>query len=94
MLCSFRGRCLFRVYMKSKPAKYGIKILCLCDSRNHYLYNAFIYTGKTESIRTDVSIPTRTVLELVGPLKNSNRNITADNWFSSIELVDKLKKWA
>ncbi|KAL0893983.1 hypothetical protein ABMA27_014057 [Loxostege sticticalis] len=92
MLCPFRGRCLFRVYMKSKPAKYGIKILCLCDSKTHYLYNAFIYTGKSESRRTDLSIPTRTVLDLVEPLKNSNRNITADNWFSSIELVDKLKE--
>lgn len=48
MLCPFRGRCLFRVYMKSKPARYGIKVMCLCDAKTHYLYNAFIYTGKTE----------------------------------------------
>jgi hypothetical protein len=30
-LVGFRGRCCFRVYMPSKPAKYGIKIWMLCD---------------------------------------------------------------
>lgn len=46
MLVPFRGRCKFRVYIKSKPARYGIKIQCLCDARTFYLYNAFIYSGK------------------------------------------------
>lgn len=93
MLCPFRGRCLFRVYMKSKPARYGLKVLCLCDAKTHYLYNAFIYTGKTETNRRDgLSIPTQTVLTLTDPVKGTHRNITGDNWFSSIELVDKLKE--
>lgn len=93
MLCPFRGRCLFRVYMKSKPAKYGIKIMCLCDSKTHYLYNAFIYSGKSDSRgRNDLSIPTQNVLYLAKPVFNTNRNITGDNWFSSIELVDQLKQ--
>lgn len=46
MLVPFRGKCKFRMYMKSKPAKYGLKIMCLCDAKTHYLINAFIYTGK------------------------------------------------
>ncbi|XP_050526600.1 uncharacterized protein LOC126897224, partial [Daktulosphaira vitifoliae] len=33
MLVAFRGRCRFRIYMKSKPNKYGIKIMCLCDAK-------------------------------------------------------------
>lgn len=91
MLCPFRGKCFFRIYMKSKPAKYGIKIMCLCDSKTHYLYNAFIYTGKsTSNRRGQVSIPTQNVLKLAEPLFGTKRNITADNWFSSVELVDKL----
>ena len=41
-LVPFRGRCKFKQYMPSKPAKYGIKIFWLCDSfmpfaRRHYL---------------------------------------------------------
>lgn len=33
-----------------------------------------------------------TVLKLVEHIENTNRNITADNWFTAIELVDELKK--
>lgn len=47
MLIGFRGRCVFRMYIKSKPRKYGLKIMCLCDAKRHYLLNAFIYSGKT-----------------------------------------------
>lgn len=78
--------------MKSKPARHGLKVLCLCDAKTHYLYNAFIYTRKSGTRRKgELSIPTQT-LQLAEPVMRSNRNITGDNWFSSIELVDKLKK--
>ena len=93
MLVGFRGRCPFRMYMKAKPVKYGIKIMCLCDSKTHYLVNAFVYTGKTnEPNPLKLSIPTRSVLTLVEPIANSNRNVTGDNWFTSLELVTELKK--
>ncbi|KAF0695463.1 piggyBac transposable element-derived protein 4-like [Aphis craccivora] len=73
ILVPFRGRCSFRMYMKSKPNKYGLKVMCLCDAKNHYLYNAFIYCGKN-------NVP------------NPKKNITGDNWFSSIELITELKR--
>nr|CAI5836442.1 unnamed protein product [Callosobruchus analis] len=93
MLVPFRGKCKFRMYMKSKPAKYGLKIMCLCDARTHYLINAFIYTGKNVLRRNPkkLSIPTLDVLDLVSPIENTNRNITGDNWFTSNELVSELK---
>lgn len=31
-------------------------------------------------------------MNLVQPILNTNRNITADNWFSSVQLVDELKE--
>ena len=31
-LLSFRGRCVFRMYMKDKPDKYGLKIVTLNDA--------------------------------------------------------------
>ena len=93
MLVPFRGRCLFRVYMKSKPNKYGIKVMCLCDAKRHYLLNAFIYSGKWDTPNPrKLTIPTMNVLSLIPPVANSNRNITGDNWFSSVELVDELKR--
>ena len=93
MLVGFRGRCLFRMYIKSKPQKYGLKIMCLCDAKRHYLLNAFIYSGKWNSPNPrKLSIATQNVLSLVMPYAHSHRNITGDNWFSSVELVDELLK--
>ncbi|GBP26784.1 hypothetical protein EVAR_81149_1 [Eumeta japonica] len=37
-------------------------------------------------------VPTQCVLRLTQPIEGSNRNVTADNWFSSIELIDELAK--
>lgn len=95
MLIAFRGRCSFRMYLKNKPDKYGLKLQCICDAKTHYLLNAFVYTGKdTHSGNPNpkkLSIPTQDVLSLIPPIANSNRNITGDNWFTSLELVNELK---
>lgn len=98
MLISFRGRCRYKVYMPKKPAKYGLKILALTDAKTHYFLNGYIYTGKNcdgEGLAQDekkLLVPTQSVLRLIRPIENTNRNITADNWFSSIELVRELRK--
>ncbi|CAH2000050.1 unnamed protein product [Acanthoscelides obtectus] len=97
MLVAFRGRCKFKIYMPKKPARYGIKIMCLTDARNNYLYNAYIYAGKGLDSLTlsanerKLKIPTQSVIRLVGPIKKTNRNVAADNWFSSVELVQHLQ---
>lgn len=41
-LLSFRGRCKFRMYIKSKPDKYGIKIITMNDAKTFYLVILFI----------------------------------------------------
>ncbi|UYV83115.1 hypothetical protein LAZ67_22002256 [Cordylochernes scorpioides] len=93
MLVGFRAKCPFKIYIPSKPNKYGIKIVILADSRTHYMYNAMVYTGKSKTPKSkELSLPTQIVLDISRPLWKSNRNITADNWFTSIELVDKLKE--
>ncbi|KAL1276879.1 hypothetical protein QQF64_023552 [Cirrhinus molitorella] len=45
-LLGFRGHCLFKQYMPSKPAKYGLKIWAACDAKSSYSYNMQVYTGK------------------------------------------------
>ncbi|KAG5887411.1 hypothetical protein JTB14_024610 [Gonioctena quinquepunctata] len=96
ILVSFRGRVRFKMYMPKKPCKYSIKIMALTDARNSYLFNAYIYAGKdSDGIELDpefkkLSKPTQAVLRLARPLFGTNRNITADNWFSSVELADLL----
>lgn len=41
----FRGRCAFRVYMKGKPCRYGIKVWAAVDAQTSVLTNFDIYTG-------------------------------------------------
>lgn len=97
-LIPFRGRCLFRMFMPKKPAKYGIKLMCLTDAHNSYLLNSYIYVGKDSDGKTlpdeerKFGKPTQSVVRLAAPIVGTNRNITADNWFSSIELVTELGK--
>lgn len=40
-LLSFRGRCKFRMYIKSKPDKYGMKLITLNDAETFYLVSYF-----------------------------------------------------
>ncbi|XP_030745477.1 uncharacterized protein LOC115874468 [Sitophilus oryzae] len=94
MLVAFRGRCKFRMYLKSKPDKYGLKMQCLVDTKTHYLLNSFIYSGK-DTHKTNprkLDIPTLDGLALIPPISGNNRNVTADNWFSSVELIRELRK--
>lgn len=88
MLVPFRGRCKFKMYIPKKPAKYGINIMSLTDARTHYLSNVCIYFGKNSD---GVSL-TNEEKRLSKILEGSRRNITADNWFSSLQLVEELKK--
>ena len=97
-LIPFRGRCPFRMYMPNKPARYGIKLICLTDAHNSYLLNAYIYVGKDSDGKCltkeeqKLLKPTQAVIHVAQPIINTNRNVTADNWFSSIELVQELHK--
>lgn len=97
MLVSFRGRCAFKMFMPKKPDKYGIKLMCVTDAQTNYLFNAYVYSGRDSdgnglsNEEKTFPKPTQATIRLVRPLYGSNRNITGDNWFSSIELVKKLK---
>lgn len=51
------------------------------------------YTGKDNRIKRrpgDLPLPVQYVLRLTESIRGSNRNVTADNWFSSLELTDAL----
>ncbi|XP_063226688.1 piggyBac transposable element-derived protein 4-like [Bacillus rossius redtenbacheri] len=90
-LCVYRGRCSFKVYIPSKPGKYGIKIWCAVDCENGYLVNLQIYTGKSCDGR-EVNQGKRVVTDLVKHLAQSGRNITTDNFFTSFDLGQELLK--
>lgn len=52
-LVPFRGRCSFRQYIPSKPAKYGIKVWALCDATSKYAWNMEVYLGRANNTQPE-----------------------------------------
>jgi len=77
-MLSFQGRCSFKMYLPSKPDKYGIKIFALTCSHCYFLWNASIYKGRQ---RTGIehNLAANVVKKLVEPWSKSGSNITMDN---------------
>lgn len=91
MLLALRGRCPFRQYIPSKPAKYGLKVFAVCDAKTYYTSNLEIYPGKQNDGPYNLSnSPSDVVKRLVEPIKGSNRNVVMDNWFMSVPLMSCL----
>lgn len=90
-LLGFRGRCPFRMYIPNKPAKYGIKLVLINDSKTKYLLGGIPYLGK-EMVedRGNLQLGHYYTKELTRPYHGSNRNVTTDNWFTSVPLVSDL----
>lgn len=91
---AFRGNCLFHQYIPSKAAKYGLKVFALVSSSNFYTTNLEVYVGVQPDgpMRTS-NKPYDLVTRLVDPLSGTKRNITTDNWFTSLPLaVDLLEQ--
>ncbi|XP_045548081.1 piggyBac transposable element-derived protein 4-like [Salmo salar] len=74
-LVPFRGRCPFRHYMPSKPAKYGIKIRVPCDAQSSYAWKMQVYTGKPTSGCPEKNQGMRVVLDVTDGLKGHNSEL-------------------
>ncbi|GBP21878.1 PiggyBac transposable element-derived protein 4 [Eumeta japonica] len=90
-LVGFRGRCPFRMYIPNKPNKYGLKLVMIADSSTKYMCNAIPYMGKNTNTGNE-PLANYFVKELCKPYQGSNRNITMDNWFTSVPLAAELLK--
>lgn len=89
-LVAFRGRCPFKQYMPSKPAKYGLKIWAACDANSSYALNLQVYTGKPVGGAPERNQGMRVVLDMAQGLRG--HNITCDNFFTSYNLGQELLK--
>ncbi|KAK4315669.1 hypothetical protein Pmani_013118 [Petrolisthes manimaculis] len=91
-LLAFRGRAVFRMYIQKKPAKYGLKLILCCDNKSKYLLGAIPYVANQEPPpQGDLSLGHYYVRQLTRPYHQSNRNVTVDNWFTSIPLAMDLQ---
>ncbi len=93
MLVGFCGQCPFCQYIPSKPAKYGIKIYSMVDSRTYFTYNMEVYCGQQPvgEYRVD-NRPFKVVNRLIAPVSGSGWSAVVDNWFMSYKLADELKR--
>ena len=91
-LYPYRGHTKFTWYIPSKPAKYGIKIWWICDAENAYPLKGIIYTGKVGNVQRK-NQGERVVKEFAAPFKNSGRNITMDNYFTTLPVAKHLLSW-
>lgn len=86
-----KARCPFTQYMANKPDKFGIKFWLAADSKTKYLVNGFPYLGKDDQRPTTETLSENVVLRLLEPYTNKGRNVTTDNFFTSLKLAEKLK---
>ena len=87
----FRGRCSFIQYIPNKPAKYGMKIFAIVDSRTFYTLKLEIYCGKQPIGPNEISNSSIDIVKkLIGAYKGSNCNLTTDNWYTSYPLAQYL----
>lgn len=85
-----KARCRFTQYMPNKPDKFGIKFWLASDVRSKYIINGFPYLGKDESRDPSVPLGEFVTMKLAKPYVGCGRNITTDNFFTSLPLATKL----
>ncbi|KAF2884724.1 hypothetical protein ILUMI_21450 [Ignelater luminosus] len=85
-------RCRFTQYMSNKPDKFGIKFCIAVDTKSKFVLNAFPYLGKDETRPQDQTLSENVVLRLLEPFTKKGRNVTTDNFFTSVKLAEKLAK--
>ena len=89
-LVAFRGKCPFRQYIRSKPAKYGIKVWWACDAQTCFPLQGQVYLGRQPGTDRDINQGARVVKDVTKHWLKSGRNIVMDNFFTSVPLAEEL----
>jgi hypothetical protein len=83
-MIAWKGQLIFKVYMLDKPYRYGIKAYLVCGSKNGYICNMEVYTGKSWPVKN-------LVLELLdAQLLNKGYYLFQDSYYNSAELSEML----
>lgn len=91
-LMLWKGRLIFKQYIPSKRARYGIKLFLLCESSTGYVWCFFVYTGKDTELQGEGPCGQRVVMTLLEKLKDKGYKLFLDRWFTSISLAEELMK--
>lgn len=91
MLPSLYDHCQSIQYIPRNSAKYGIKIYTLCGAKQFYKSNLEVYCGKqTDGPYTKSNALMNIIKRLTPVIEKSNRNLTTDNYYTSISLAEYL----
>ena len=83
-MLQWRGRLSFKVYMKNKPVKYGIKSYILADSKTHYCWNLDLFHRVKKTLKETVQgLLTQKCLHLW-------HTLYMDNFYNSVDLSETL----
>ncbi len=91
-MIKYNGRLVRKQYMPRKPTKWGIKLWFLCDAKTGYCLNFEVYTGRGNNphVVQGFGLGYTVVMNLMRNFLLSNHHVYADNFFSSIPLVEDL----
>lgn len=88
-LIKYKGNLNFRQYIKSKRARFGVKVFFLCESEG-YMYDFSIYSGRRDYVipnADNLSSSESIVAYLCSDILNLGYSVYTDNWFSSTRLL-------
>jgi len=86
----WRGRLVFRQYIPGKKHKYGIKLYLLCEPYG-YVWNAKLYTGKSDPI-AGLGHGEAVVMKLMEKRLGVGHELYVDNFYTGISLAKELLK--
>ncbi|KAL0829657.1 hypothetical protein ABMA28_003163 [Loxostege sticticalis] len=87
----WRGRLRFRQYMKGKRHKYGLKFYALSDQLG-VVMKLHLYGGATDTLVGGKKHVNKVVEYLLQDLKNLGHHLFVDNYYTSVDLVKKLRR--
>ena len=87
-LILFKGRLIFKIYIKTKRHRFGIKIYVLCDCKTGMVLDVIVYTG------TDIDIPSddpeghsgAVVKKMMSDYMDKGHVLYTDNFYTSVLL--------
>ena len=71
--------------MSIKPVKCGLKVHALVDARSYYFVNMETIAGQQPESPFKISTSPKDIVDrFVSPVLDTKRNITFDNWYTSL----------
>ncbi|XP_066590831.1 piggyBac transposable element-derived protein 4-like [Prorops nasuta] len=90
-LVLWKGRLMFKQYLRLKKNRFGIKMFELVDCKSGFLIDFIVYTGSTTDFKKcGLGISGDIVAHFLEPYYHKGHVIYIDNWYSSPQLAEFL----